>query len=165
MDKRWGFFTISLLLTVTSAAQVLEQLSLQDAYSLLEQRYPNLRNGTLLNDLQTQQQAQLMRENVFAFRANLLNHKLDCNDTPRISLEVNVFPNPTYGTCTISWPSDKMIKRINTYNVAGEFLLSMKPKASDDRIAFCLDQAAKGTLLLQLVSQDGQYYTKRLVYL
>lgn len=104
MDKnRWIGIIISLFLIQGLTAQSVTNLTLEAAYQLLEERYPTLRNGNLLNEIHQKELVQLDKTKLpsLTLNSNLQvqtgSTQLDAGDNIDLPFEIN---QPLYSART-----------------------------------------------------------------
>lgn len=112
----------------------------------------------------TKQQAMLMRSNLINLRSGLLENEMECQPVVTEAFDINIYPNPSFGHCTISW-EEKNIKNISVYNNQGQQLNQIDLLAPNEQVELCLDQYPKGLLLLSFIDESGNVYSKQLIHL
>lgn len=68
---------------------------------------------------------------------------------------VNVYPNPTTGTITVSWNKTLVPEKIELLNVMGQSIDSFESQAGKNQMTMSLNNASNGVYLLR-IQKDGQ---------
>lgn len=112
----------------------------------------------------TKQQAEIMRGSLLTFRSELPTGEGDCNTLVSNSMVINLYPNPAFSVCTISWPESTNMSEISIYNSKGQLLDNLKPTISFNQVDLCLEKYPKGVLFFQLIDLEDKEYIKSLIY-
>lgn len=111
----------------------------------------------------TKQQAAIMRQNIYEYRAQLLQNPAICHEL-QDDIPISLYPNPATSLCVISWPEEEKIEHIEFYDFAGKKISQTSLHQQSSQIEICLDPFPKGLLLLRLVTDDNKYYIHRLYH-